>query len=141
MIASMARQIVEPCAAALEACAENMSAAGIGLVPIVGHVDRLKKMAWDLRAAAERGEVPSSYTMVGMKETDMGTTDTTVKAISAAMASTEMKGVMHIIRKHSIVIEKVEDVGAFDLRIRARAIPLHERLAMKSALLRAGLLV
>jgi hypothetical protein len=137
MIARQTTALVESHCQALEACADQMSAAGIGLVPLFGHVDRLRRMAYDLRADAAKGIIPDRYTMVG--ERDMVEVNPT--AIQAAMASTEMKGVMHIIRKHSIVVEKVEDVSSFDLKIRARAIPLHERLAMKSAMLRAGLLV
>jgi hypothetical protein len=137
MIASMARQIVEPCAAALESCAESMSAAGIGLVPVVGHVDRLKKMAWDLRAAAERGELPSSYTMVGAKEM----VEATPAVIAAALERPDVRSVSHLLRRYGIEITKVESVIDFDIKLRAQACPLSDRLVLKSSLMRAGLVV
>jgi hypothetical protein len=147
MTAANARNLVEPHAVALEACADAMSAAGIGCAHTGGYVTHLRCMAGSMRASAARGEIPSAYTstMIGAKETDMpaDTDDKTLKAIQAAMNSVECKATAHYFRKHGLTIEKIETVGEFDARLRARAlpIPLHERLAMKSALLRAGLLV
>jgi hypothetical protein len=58
------------------------------------------------------------------------------------MNTPECRTIAHIVRKHGLVIDRIESVGEFDMKLRARAlpIPLHERLAMKSAMLRAGLL-
>jgi hypothetical protein len=143
MIAAQLRQLVEPHAQALEACADGMAASGIGLAHDGGHVTYLRKMAWDLRKAAEAGVVPDVYmTMNGAKETEMqNVLDGTPAAIKAAMATPECKEVSHILKKYSISIEGVESVGAFDLRIRAKAVPLSSRLQLKSALVRAGILV
>jgi hypothetical protein len=143
MTAANARNLVEAHCQALEAAADGMAAAGIGLVPVVGHVDRLKKMVYDMRASAARGEIPSSYTMQGVKDvTDTPSTEATLKAITAAMNTVECKATAHYFRKHGLAIDRIETVQEFDAKLRARQlpIPLHERLAMKSAMLRAGLL-
>jgi hypothetical protein len=137
MIAQQVRGLIEPHAAALEACADQMEASGVGCANPGGHIHHLRAMAWSLRKSAEAGIVPDTYRMSGEKQM----VEVNPTAIAAAMSSTEMRGVASILRKHSIVVEKVEDVSSFDLKIRARAIPLHERLAMKSAMLRCGLLV
>jgi hypothetical protein len=113
-----------------------MSAAGIGLVPVVGHVDRLKRMAYDLRAEAAKGIIPDRYTMVGERE--MVETNTT--AIKAALDRPDMKAVAHLLRRYAIEITKVETLADFDLKLRAQACPLSDRLVLKSSLMRAGLL-
>jgi hypothetical protein len=143
MIARQTVALVEPHAAALEACADGMSAAGIGCPPSTGYADRLRAMAYRLRADAANGILPSSYIMTGNKEMTDTSSEATLKAISAAMNTVECKATAHYFRKHGLTIEKIESVQEFDAKLRARQlpIPLHERLAMKSALLRAGLLV
>jgi hypothetical protein len=109
---------------------------------VLENADRLRCMAFRLRADAAQGILPSSYSMVGVKETEMqNVLDGTPAAISAALATPECKEVNHILKKFSISIERVETVGEFDLRIRAKAVPLSSRLQLKAALVRAGLLV
>jgi hypothetical protein len=113
-----------------------MGAAGIGLVPVTGHVDRLKRMAYDLRADAAKGIIPDRYTMVG--ERDMVETNPT--AIKAALERREVKQGAHLLRRYGIEIDKVDTVEAFDIKLRAQACPLSDRLILKSTLMRAGLI-
>jgi hypothetical protein len=68
MITRQITALVEPHALALETCANNMSAAGIGAVPTHGHADVLRGMAYRLRAEAARGEVPSTFKLQGVKD-------------------------------------------------------------------------
>jgi hypothetical protein len=58
---AVTRDVVEPHAAALEACAAAMAAAGVGTAPTRGHVDVLRRMANNMRAEAASGKVPSSW--------------------------------------------------------------------------------
>jgi hypothetical protein len=137
MIAAQMRQLVEPCAAALEACATGMEAAGIGCANPGGHIYHLRAMAWSLRKSAEAGIVPDSYRMSGEKQM----VEATPAVIQAALERREVKQVAHLLRKHSIVIDKVESIVDFDIKLRAAACPLQDRLLLKSTLLHAGLLV
>jgi hypothetical protein len=137
MIPRQTTALVETHCCALEAAANAMEAAGIGAMPVVGHADRLRRMAYDLRASAAAGIIPDRYTMVG--ERDM--VETNPKAIAAAMDRPDMKAVAHLLRRYAIEITKVESVVDFDLKLRAAATPLSDRLILKSTLMRSGLLV
>jgi hypothetical protein len=137
MIPRQTTALVESHCQALEACADQMSAAGIGLVPVVGHVDRLKRMAYDLRASAAAGIIPDRYTMVG--ERDMVAASPEV--IRAALERPDVRSVSHLLRKYAIEITAVQSVNDFDLKLRAQACPLSDRLVLKSSLMRAGLVV
>ncbi|WP_426442040.1 hypothetical protein [Bradyrhizobium genosp. P] len=55
------RDMVEPHAAALDACHAAMAAAGIGTHPTNGHVHVLRRMADSMRAEAAMGKVPSAW--------------------------------------------------------------------------------
>jgi len=55
------REMVEPHAAALDACRAAMEAAGIGTHPSMGHVHVLRRMADSMRAEAEMGKLPSTW--------------------------------------------------------------------------------
>jgi hypothetical protein len=58
---AVTREMVEPHAAALEACAASMEASGVGTHPSNGHVHVLRRMASSMRAEAANGKVPSIW--------------------------------------------------------------------------------
>jgi hypothetical protein len=58
---SATRAIVEPHAAALEACSAAMQAAGIGLHPTTGHVGLVRRLADSMRADAAQGKLPHAF--------------------------------------------------------------------------------
>jgi hypothetical protein len=60
------RDMVEPHAAALDACRAAMEAAGVGTDPSNGHVHVLRRMADSMRAEAAMGKVPSAWNGVSM---------------------------------------------------------------------------
>jgi hypothetical protein len=136
MIPRQTTALVETHCAGLEAAANAMEAAGIGCAPVTGHADRLRRMAFDLRADAARGVIPSRYEMVGEREM----VETYPKAIAAALERPEVKQVSHLLRKYSLEITSIDSVAAFDLKLRAAAMPLSDRIVLKSSLLRAGLI-
>jgi hypothetical protein len=137
MIARQITAMVETHCAALEAAANAMEAAGIGAMPVVGHADRLRRMAFDLRADAAKGIIPSRYEMQGVTEVSAASPE----VIKAALERREVKQVAHLLRKHSIEITAVQSIVDFDSKLRAAACPLQDRLLLKSTLLHAGLLV
>jgi hypothetical protein len=57
------------------------------------------------------------------------------------METSDFRAVKHLIHKHSIDIDKIYTLAEFDLKLRAKALPPVDRIALKSALARAGLLV
>jgi hypothetical protein len=114
-----------------------MSAAGVGCAPTNGHADVLRAMAYRLRAEAAQGTIPSSYSMSGEKQMP----EATPAVIAAALERPDVKQVQHLLRKYSIAIDKIESVIDFDIRLRAVAMPLHDRIVLKSTLMRSGLLV
>jgi hypothetical protein len=135
MIARQVTAMVETHCAALEAAADNMASVGIGCAPVVGHADRLRKMAFDMRAEAAAGVVPSSYKLTGAREM----VEATPAVIAAALERPDVKQVQHLLRRYGIEITKVDTVEAFDIKLRAQAMPLSDRIVLKSSLLRAGL--
>jgi hypothetical protein len=137
MIAQQVRNLIEPHAAGLEAAADAMENAGVGCANPGGHIHHLRAMAWSLRKSAEAGVVPDTYRMSGEKQM----VEATPAVIQAALERREVKQVAHLLRKHSIVIDKVESIIDFDIKLRAAACPLQDRLLLKSTLLHAGLLV
>ena len=137
MIARQTTALVETHCCALEAAADAMEANGIGCAPVVGHADRLRRMAFDLRADAARGVIPSRYEMVGEREM----VEANPTAIKAALDRPDVKQVAHLLRRHAIVIDKIESIVDFDIKLRASACPLHDRIVLKSTLMRAGLLI
>ena len=137
MISQQICNLVEPHALALEGAADAMQAAGIGAVPTHGHADVLRGMAYRLRAEAAAGIVPSTFKMQGVTEV----TAASPEVIKAALERPDVKSVSHLLRRYAIEITKVESVVDFDLKLRAQACPLSDRLILKSSLMRAGLVV
>jgi hypothetical protein len=115
MIARQITAMVEPHALALEAAADGMQAVGIGAVPTHGHADVLRAMAYRLRAEAAAGIVPSTFKLQGVTEVSAASPE----VIRAALERREVKQVAHLLRKHSIVIDKVESIVDFDIRVSA----------------------
>jgi hypothetical protein len=137
MIPRQTTALVETHCCALEAAANAMEAAVIGAMPVVGHADRLRRMAFDLRADAAKGIIPSRYEMQGVIEVSAASPE----VIKAALDRPDVKSVSHLLRRYGIEITKVESVVDFDLKLRAQACPLSDRLILKSSLMRAGLVV
>jgi hypothetical protein len=132
---------VEPHALALEGCADAMAAAGIGCAPVTGHADYLRAMAYSLRSQAAKGILPSSTTTMNGVQDMPNVTDTAPPSIKAAMETSDFRAVSHLVRKYSLDIDRIQTIAEFDLKLRAKALPPVDRIALKSALTRAGLLV
>lgn len=62
-------------------------------------------------------------------------------SISAMKASAHYRGVEHLLRKHKIAIDKTMTIPEFDETIRAAMLPPGERIILKAALSRVGLLI
>jgi hypothetical protein len=136
MIAAQLRNMIESHALALEGCANNMEAAGVGCANEGGYVTHLRCMAWHLRKSADAGVLPDTYSMVGEREM----VEANPTAIKAALETPAVRQVQHLLRKYSLTIDKIETVADFDIKLRAQAAPLHDRIVLKSTLMRAGLL-
>ncbi len=61
--------------------------------------------------------------------------------IKAALATTHMRGVEHLIRAAKINIERKMTVHELDEKLKASALSPQSRIALKGAMSRAGLLV
>ena len=61
--------------------------------------------------------------------------------IKAAMASPHYRGVEHVLRRAKIDVDKQLTTGEFDAKLKASALSTIDKIALKGALSRAGLLI
>jgi hypothetical protein len=67
--------------------------------------------------------------------------DQDVRAIRAALETPEMRCMLPILRAHKIEIERRMTVAEFDAKLKGSNLSTQQRIALKGAMTRAGLLV